>query len=96
MQGVEKMKQLANTSGVPLNSFQLSEHELIIASNVIDPQDINISYDNVAGLENIIQELRETVILPIQKRELFLDSRLTRAPKVRFHIKSDLLEVDLA
>lgn len=40
-----------------------------------------VSWKDIAGLDNLIQELRETVILPIQKRELFADSRLTQPPK---------------
>lgn len=42
---------------------------------------VQVNWKDIAGLDHLIQELRETVILPIQKRELFADSRLTQPPK---------------
>jgi len=61
---------------------QLTDYEMIIANHLIDPNDIKVSWKNIAGLDNVIQELKETVILPIQRKELFEDSQLTQAPKV--------------
>ncbi|XP_013195583.1 outer mitochondrial transmembrane helix translocase isoform X1 [Amyelois transitella] len=60
---------------------KLTDHEMIIASQLVVPDEINVNWKDIAGLDNLIQELRETVILPIQKRELFADSRLTQPPK---------------
>ncbi|KAI5637824.1 ATPase family associated with various cellular activities (AAA) domain-containing protein [Phthorimaea operculella] len=60
---------------------KLTDHEMIIASQLVVPDEINVSWQDIAGLDSLIQELRETVILPIQKRELFADSRLTQPPK---------------
>lgn len=59
----------------------LSDYELMIAAHIVNPKDIDITWDDIAGLEDLIQELRETVILPIQHKDLFADSLLTRAPK---------------
>ncbi|KAG0433550.1 hypothetical protein HPB47_019806 [Ixodes persulcatus] len=59
----------------------LTEYELSIAAQLIDPRDINICWDSIAGLEEITQELRETVILPIQKRDLFTGSQLIQPPR---------------
>ncbi|XP_072944809.1 outer mitochondrial transmembrane helix translocase isoform X2 [Epargyreus clarus] len=60
---------------------KLTDHEMIIASQLVVPDEINVNWKDIAGLDHLIQELRETVILPIQKRELFADSRLTQPPK---------------
>lgn len=62
---------------------QLTDYEMIIANHLVDPKDIKISWNDIAGLGHVIQELKETVILPIQRRELFGDSQLIQAPKVR-------------
>nr|CAD7576774.1 unnamed protein product [Timema californicum] len=59
----------------------LNEYELIIAGHLVDPSDIPVSWSDIAGLDDVIQEIRETVILPIQKRELFADSQLAQPPK---------------
>lgn len=53
----------------------------MIAAHLIHPQEINASWTDIAGLDTLIQELRETVILPIQCKDLFADSQLTQPPK---------------
>lgn len=40
-----------------------------------------VSWKDIAGLDGVIEELKETVILPIQRRDLFADSTLTQPPK---------------
>ncbi|TRY63915.1 hypothetical protein TCAL_05594 [Tigriopus californicus] len=76
----EKAKRLLQSLGIN-PAIQLNEHELMIASNLVVPSQITTSWQDIAGLEDVIQELRETVILPIQKRDLFRGSQLTQAPK---------------
>jgi len=62
-------------------SVTLTEYEMLIASQLVDPQSIDVSFDDVAGSEGVIKELRQAVVLPIQKRELFQGSELMAAPK---------------
>ncbi|KAG7280076.1 hypothetical protein CRUP_018032, partial [Coryphaenoides rupestris] len=40
-----------------------------------------ITWGDVAGLDEVISELKDTVILPVQKRHLFEGSRLLQPPK---------------
>lgn len=54
---------------------------MMIAAHLVHPSDISINWEDIAGLESLVQELRETVILPIQRKELFANSQLTTAPK---------------
>ena len=54
---------------------------MMVASNLVEPKRIPVSWDDIAGLESVIEELRETVILPIKERELFSTSNLTKAPR---------------
>ncbi|KAK7602246.1 hypothetical protein V9T40_009687 [Parthenolecanium corni] len=63
--------------GVP----DLSDYELVIASHLVNPSDIPVSWTSIAGLKDTIQELRETVILPVHRKDLFAESQLTQAPK---------------
>lgn len=53
----------------------------MIAAHLVHPEDISVRWEHIAGLESLIQELRETVILPIQRKELFAGSQLTQPPK---------------
>lgn len=73
--------RLAQNGNAPLTLDKLTDYEMLIAQNIINPQDIKITWGNIAGLDGIVEELRETVILPIQRRELFADSQLTQPPK---------------
>lgn len=75
----KRAERILNRIGV--KNVRLSEYELSIAAQLVDPSTINISWDDIAGLEDIIQEIRETVILPIQKSELFSGSSLIQPPK---------------
>lgn len=73
--------RLAVSGNAPLKIDKLTDYELMIAAHLVHPEDISVTWNDIAGLESLIQELRETVILPIQRRELFADSQLTQPPK---------------
>ncbi|GBP08965.1 ATPase family AAA domain-containing protein 1-A [Eumeta japonica] len=77
----EQLRKAGLGSKHTLSLDKLSDHEMIIASQLVIPDEINVQWKDIAGLDHLIQELRETVILPIQKRELFADSKLTQPPK---------------
>ncbi|KAG8922265.1 mitochondrial dynamin GTPase Msp1 [Tulasnella sp. 418] len=54
----------------------------IIAAEVIHPDDINLKFTDVGGLDSIVSSLRETVIYPLLYPDLFTSkSNLISAPK---------------
>lgn len=64
------------------NDFlQLTDHELMIASHLVNPYDITVSWNNIAGLSMVIDEIKQTVIFPVQRKELLRNSTLTKPPK---------------
>ncbi|XP_076183671.1 outer mitochondrial transmembrane helix translocase [Ptiloglossa arizonensis] len=79
----EQLRKLAKMDNLlwSVDMEQLTDYEMMIANHIVNPKDIRVSWKDIAGLENVIQELKETVILPIQRKELFEDSQLTQAPK---------------
>ena len=60
---------------------QLTEYEMSIASQLVDPSTIKVNFEDVAGQADLVSELRQTVILPLQRRHLFAGSELMAAPK---------------
>ncbi|EDW02817.1 outer mitochondrial transmembrane helix translocase [Drosophila grimshawi] len=56
-------------------------YELMIASQLVAPMDIDVSWSDIAGLDGVIQELRESVVLPVRHSDLFQRSQLWRPPK---------------
>ena len=50
---------------------QLDEYEAVILASVVLPEDIKTSFADVGGLDAIKQQLVETVLLPLQRPDLF-------------------------
>lgn len=80
-QQLKKLNSTENDSGKKFRTKDFNEHEVMIASHLVAPEDIDVSWADIAGLDGVIQELRETVVLPVRHRELFRRSQLWRAPK---------------
>lgn len=59
----------------------LSEYEMVIAAHLVVPEDISVSWKDIAGLDNVIVELKESVVLPVKHRGMFQNSNLYSAPK---------------
>lgn len=53
----------------------------MIASQLVTPGQLNTSWEDVAGLSLVIQEIRETIILPILQRNRRNTSQLIHPPK---------------
>lgn len=54
---------------------------MMIASNLITPNEIDVSWDDIGGLKTILDDIHETVIFPITNSQLLKNSRLTKPPK---------------
>ncbi|XP_074527314.1 outer mitochondrial transmembrane helix translocase [Halichoeres trimaculatus] len=78
-QAKKRAEQLMKRIGV--EGVKLTEYEMNIASHLVDPQTMKVSWRDIAGLDEIINELQDTVILPFQKRHLLAGSRLFQPPK---------------
>lgn len=48
---------------------------------MVDPQSIDVTWNDIAGLEDVIEDIKVTVILPIRTPELFTRSELHQPPK---------------
>ncbi|XP_030581925.1 ATPase family AAA domain-containing protein 1-B-like [Archocentrus centrarchus] len=64
-----------------VKSLKLSKYEKRIAADLVDPRIIKTTWTDIAGLDNVIAELKGTVILPVEKRQLFQGSTLLQPPK---------------
>ncbi|KAI9821169.1 MAG: hypothetical protein M1827_003903 [Pycnora praestabilis] len=52
----------------------LSQYEQTIAMDVVAPEDIPVSFDDIGGLQDIIEELKESVIYPLTMPHLYSHS----------------------
>ncbi|XP_056313440.1 outer mitochondrial transmembrane helix translocase [Danio aesculapii] len=78
-QAKKRAEQLMKQIGV--DGVSLTEYEMNIATLLVDPRSIKVTWRDVAGLDEIISEMQDTVILPFQKRHLFSGSKLLQPPK---------------
>ncbi|EIW73450.1 hypothetical protein TREMEDRAFT_59618 [Tremella mesenterica DSM 1558] len=81
----KKSKSVLSQTGLSqsqLDSLDLDEYESTIAGEIIPPSSIDVSFESIGGLDEIISSLRETVIYPLTFPELFESkNRLLSAPK---------------
>ncbi|EEF46727.1 outer mitochondrial transmembrane helix translocase isoform X1 [Ricinus communis] len=70
----KKKKEIAKRLGRPL--VQTNPYEDVIACDVINPDQIDVKFDSIGGLETIKQALYELVILPLKRPELFSHGKL--------------------
>jgi len=79
----EEAKRQANKiiSSLGLTELQLSDYETSIAALLVDPLALPVSWSDIGGLDHVITEIKESVILPFRKRALFSASSLLSAPK---------------
>ncbi|KAK1893139.1 ATPase family AAA domain containing protein 1-A [Dissostichus eleginoides] len=78
-QAKKRAEQLMRRIGV--EGVSLTDYEMNIASHLVDPQTMKVTWRDIAGLDETINELQDTVILPFQKRHLLTGSKLFQPPK---------------
>jgi len=77
-----KANEILTKLGRPdLKELQLTDYEVTVASQLIVPKDMPVSWNDIGGLDHIVTKLKETVILPIQRQDLFSESKLFSPPK---------------
>ncbi|XP_064924225.1 outer mitochondrial transmembrane helix translocase isoform X2 [Columba livia] len=81
-QKVEAQKQAEKLmKQIGVKNVKLSEYEMSIAAHLVDPLSMHVTWSDIAGLDDVITDLKDTVILPIKKKYLFENSRLLQPPK---------------
>lgn len=70
---VSRLTELMRRRGrdVPGGSITLNTHESHIAEDIIDPEDMQESFKDIGGLDNLKQEIWELAVLPLTRPELF-------------------------
>ncbi|XP_039210200.1 ATPase family AAA domain-containing protein 1-A-like isoform X2 [Crotalus tigris] len=66
---------------IGIEKVKLSEYEMNIVAHLVVPRDIKVTWNDVAGLDELVSELRDSVILPLQQTRLFEHSKLCQPPK---------------
>ena len=51
--------------------MSFNQYEKALLNSLVTPEEIAVTFDDIGGLSDIIDELREAVILPLTEPELF-------------------------
>ncbi len=51
--------------------MQLTDHECQIARDIIDPTELTVSWESIGGLDDVVAQLREAVVLPFARPDIF-------------------------
>lgn len=66
-----------------------NEFEKKLLAEVIPPGDIGVTFEDIGALENVKETLKELVMLPLQRPELFGKGQLTKVDKLyREYVRS--------
>ncbi|PIN16548.1 AAA+-type ATPase [Handroanthus impetiginosus] len=71
---LENKKEIAKRLGRPL--VETNAYEDVIACDVVNPDNIDVRFDSIGGLDAIKEALYELVILPLRRPELFSKGKL--------------------
>lgn len=64
-----------------LGAVETDPYENQIAASVVLPEDLGVKFEHIAGLEQVKQQLREAVVLPFSRPDLFSPTSITGPPK---------------
>jgi len=66
-------------------SIDLNEYEQLLAANVMNPEHIDVSMDDVSGLDDIVRELEEKVLYPLNHPEVYRTTLWKQTKGVLFY-----------
>ncbi|KAG0588419.1 hypothetical protein KC19_2G241400 [Ceratodon purpureus] len=81
---IARMREQENRKAINLVDYKAvaeDEYEKALLSAVIPPEEVGVRFDDIGALENVKDALRELVMLPLQRPELFTKGNLTKPTK---------------
>ncbi|KAI0152294.1 AAA-domain-containing protein [Hypoxylon sp. NC0597] len=70
-EGNEEDLSSSTGRGPRVEDLVLNEYENLVALEVVAPEDIPVGFDDIGGLEDIIEEVKESVIYPLTMPHLY-------------------------
>ncbi|KAJ7546748.1 hypothetical protein O6H91_08G052900 [Diphasiastrum complanatum] len=76
---LQSQESRRTTSGVrDIKAIAEDEYEKVLISAVIPPTEVGVSFENIGALEDVKTTLKELVMLPLQRPELFVRGSLAK------------------
>jgi len=62
---LKKSRKVMKSLGVDRKALELDDHEAMLIGEVVQPDEIDVGFSDVGGLDPIINDLKESVIFPL-------------------------------
>ncbi|KAJ7051803.1 P-loop containing nucleoside triphosphate hydrolase protein [Mycena amicta] len=85
-----KAEQMEALKRLGHGELDLDEHERTVANEVIHPDDINVKFTDIGGLDAIVASWRESIIYPLGYPNIF-SSRCSQMPPTFINIAASVL-----
>jgi SpoVK/Ycf46/Vps4 family AAA+-type ATPase len=76
----KRAQQIFDKLRITNSNLRLNEYELVVASQLIDPDSVDVTWSDIGGLDNVISDIKSEVILPMRVPFIIKDSRNHRPP----------------
>ncbi|KAF3682943.1 hypothetical protein FXO37_02086 [Capsicum annuum] len=73
-----------------------NEFEKALMADVIPPSDIGVTFDDIGALESVKDTLKELIMLPLQRPEIFSKSQLTKAKAVATEAGANFINISMS
>ncbi|XP_057817792.2 uncharacterized protein LOC131030865 isoform X7 [Cryptomeria japonica] len=77
----ENQSELQNSKKLHKDVITENYHEKRLLDDMIPPNEIGVNFEDIGALENVKDTLKELVMLPLQRPELFCKGQLTKPCK---------------
>ncbi|CAM1511112.1 Fc.00g086250.m01.CDS01 [Cosmosporella sp. VM-42] len=71
IEGGNEDESSSSRRGTAVEELVLNEYENLIALEMVAPEDISVGFDDIGGLDSIIEELKESIIYPLTMPHLY-------------------------
>uniref|UniRef100_A0A6T6CI72 AAA+ ATPase domain-containing protein n=1 Tax=Compsopogon caeruleus TaxID=31354 RepID=A0A6T6CI72_9RHOD len=79
---LEAYQERLEESGVPPMQLQgLSRFEMTVLTEVVFPEEISVGFEDIGGLDDVKEALKEVVIYPFSRPDIFMRGSLLSPPK---------------
>uniref|UniRef100_A0A7S0L4E8 AAA+ ATPase domain-containing protein n=1 Tax=Coccolithus braarudii TaxID=221442 RepID=A0A7S0L4E8_9EUKA len=62
-------------------TIALTDHEMEVAADLVNPKDVSVTFADIGGLAEHARHLRQALLLPLRRPDVFANSRLLSPPK---------------
>lgn len=69
--GLDYGDDIDSRTGPQPEDLVLNEYENLVALEMVPPEDISVGFDDIGGLDTIIEELKESIIYPLTMPHLY-------------------------